>query len=105
MEALARYENVCCKLSGLLTELKKGHKQSKAAMIKQLTPFIQVARDCFGPDRLMFGSDWPMCTSAASWQEWFEVLSDIVDHWTNEDKQKLFVTNAVRIYRLQSPTV
>ncbi|ORE01369.1 amidohydrolase 2 [Rhizopus microsporus var. microsporus] len=105
MEALARYENVCCKLSGLLTELKKEHKRSKAAMTKQLTPFIQVARDCFGPDRLMFGSDWPMCTLAASWQEWFEVLSDIVDHWTNEDKQKLFVTNAVRIYRLQSPTV
>ncbi|CAO3692417.1 unnamed protein product [Rhizopus microsporus] len=91
MEALARYDNMCCKVSGLLTELKKEHKQ--------------IARDCFGLDRLIFGSDWPMCTLAASWQEWFEVLSEIVDHWTNEDKQKLFVTNAVRIYRLQSPTV
>ncbi|KAG1460947.1 hypothetical protein G6F56_005831 [Rhizopus delemar] len=104
IEALAKHKHVSCKVSGLVTELK--NNRSKDALVKQLEPFVNVVYACFGPDRIMFGSDWPICESGATWQTWMDVITEITRHWPSKDKHKLFVTNAIRIYRLhdlQSP--
>ncbi|KAI9245063.1 hypothetical protein BY458DRAFT_560865 [Sporodiniella umbellata] len=68
IEALAKYPNVNCKVSGLVTELKICRSESE--LVKQLKPFVNVVYTSFGPDRIMFGGDWPLCESNASWQLW-----------------------------------
>lgn len=96
MIALGKHENVVgCKVSGLVTE-------TTVWTPEQLRPFVQVAREAFGIDRLMFGGDWPVCESAVRWKTWLSLLSEIVQDWSEEDKEKLFVSNATRIYRLDS---
>ncbi|KAF7721245.1 hypothetical protein EC973_005008 [Apophysomyces ossiformis] len=95
MLTLGQSENVACKVSGLVTE------STKQPSADQLRPFVEVAVQAFGKDRIMFGGDWPVCESVAKWQKWVELLSEIVKDWSAEDKHKLFVTNAVRIYRLR----
>ena len=94
MQALAKFPNVYCKVSGLVTETTQW-------TVEQLKPFVEVAKNTFGIDRLMFGGDWPIVENAVSWHTWLELLSDIVEDWSNEDKNKLFVENATRIYRLK----
>ena len=56
--------------------------------------------DCFGWDRVMFGSDWPVCRFAATYEDWVKALQWIVTDATAEQRQKLFHDNAVRAYRL-----
>jgi L-fuconolactonase len=67
MEALARLPNVTCKVSGLLTELKAGGSRGDVARA------IGVLFDFFGPERLLWGSDWPVLTLAGSYGDWFEL--------------------------------
>ncbi|KAI9484959.1 hypothetical protein BDB00DRAFT_852388 [Zychaea mexicana] len=93
MQALAAFPNVSCKVSGLVTE-------TQTWTAAQLRPFVQVARNTFGIDRLLFGGDWPICENAVRWRTWLEVLSEVVEDWSEEDKDKLFVSNAARVYRL-----
>lgn len=100
MIQLSSNSNVSCKISGLVTELTS-HNDERSDVVKQLRPFIQVARDTFGIDRVMYGGDWPVCEIAnTSWQSWLEILSEIVKDWSEDDKEKLFVTNATHIYKL-----
>ncbi|KAI8138711.1 hypothetical protein BJV82DRAFT_630248 [Fennellomyces sp. T-0311] len=93
MEQLSQYPNVSCKVSGLVTE-------TETWTADQLKPFIQVARSTFGLDRLLFGGDWPICENAVRWRTWLELLCKAIEDWSEDDKQKLFVSNAARIYRL-----
>jgi L-fuconolactonase len=100
MKTISEFPNVSCKVSGLMTELSEPEKLSFDEVVAQLKPFVEAARNCFGIDRIMFGGDWPVVELATQWQYWFDVLCEIVKDWPEEDKQKLFVTNATRIYRL-----
>ncbi|KAF1797402.1 hypothetical protein V8B55DRAFT_1516403 [Mucor lusitanicus] len=103
MQDLSRLDNVYCKVSGLITEFKADDHKTQAQVAQWLKPFIQVARDSFGVDRLMFGGDWPVIELSKydlKWQQWLEILCDIVKDWTEEDKAKLFVANATRFYKL-----
>ncbi|KAI9243739.1 hypothetical protein BDA99DRAFT_529920 [Phascolomyces articulosus] len=93
MQALAKFPNVHCKVSGLVTETTEW-------TANQLKPFVQVAKNTFGIDRLMFGGDWPIVENAVRWNTWLEILSEIVMDWSEEDKNKLFVANATKIYHL-----
>ncbi|KAG0166294.1 hypothetical protein DFQ28_007556 [Apophysomyces sp. BC1034] len=95
MLSLGRLRNVACKVSGLVTET------TDPPTVEQLRPFVDVALQAFGNDRIMFGGDWPVCENAVRWQRWIELLSEIVKDWSKEDRHKLFFTNAVRIYRLK----
>ncbi len=65
-----------------------------------LAPIVKHVRDCFGPNRLLFGGDWPVCTLAASLVQWVKALQEIVADWPEEDQQKLFWRNAVEFYQL-----
>jgi L-fuconolactonase len=94
---LARFPNVFCKISGMVTEADWHQWQSE-----QFFPYLDAAFECFGPDRLMFGSDWPVCTLAASYEQVFHLpLSYMQDKgYTDGDIRKVFGENAARIYSL-----
>lgn len=92
---LAQFENVACKLSGLVTEAD--HANWKPA---DLQPYIEHVLEVFGADRLMFGSDWPVCTWASTFSRWFETLQQFLAPLTDAQKQAIFADNAIRFYGL-----
>lgn len=96
MAEIAANPGVYCKLSGMVTEADHQHWSTE-----QITPYIQHAIELFGYDRIMFGSDWPVCLLAASYDEVVGVLEQAIDsQLTSEDREKLFGRNAAAFYRL-----
>jgi len=93
---LASQPNLYCKLSGMVTEAD--HAGWKA---DQFVPYIRHVLECFGPDRVLFGSDWPVCLLAASYEEVVDILERALpDSWGEAEKEKLFGGNAKAFYRL-----
>lgn len=96
MAQLARHPNLHCKLSGMVTEADHLHWS-----IDDLRPYVEHVVQCFGFDRLMFGSDWPVCLQAASYDQVIGALEQILSSSLNEDSErKLFGENAARFYKL-----
>jgi L-fuconolactonase len=95
LEALALSENVFCKLSGMVTEAdwKNWNKED-------FTPYMDVVLEAFGIDRIMFGSDWPVCLVAASYEEVIGIISDYFSSFSSSEKEKIFGGNASRFYKL-----
>jgi L-fucono-1,5-lactonase len=92
---LARRPNVMCKLSGLVTEAGPGWAAA------QIAPYADRLLECFGPDRLMFGSDWPVCTLAASYGEVLALAREVLgDHLALAERDAVFAGNAVIAYGL-----
>lgn len=92
---LASYRNIHCKLSGLVTEANWSSWQTD-----DLRPFVDVALESFGADRLMFGSDYPVCLLAASYDRVLESFQQILKDLSGPDREKLFSTNATKFYRV-----
>jgi L-fuconolactonase len=90
--ALALRPNVYLKLSGLLTETAPGTGQEAIA------PYAAHALSCFGPERTMFGSDWPVLTLASDYQDWFRMAEALTGHLTPEEKDAVFGGTAARFY-------
>jgi L-fuconolactonase len=100
MREVAAFPTVNCKLSGMVTEAD--HAQWSPASLK---PYVDHALDVFGPDRLMFGSDWPVCRLAAEYAEVLNALRTVLSARVSvADLWKIFGSNAVRFYRTASPT-
>jgi len=97
LAALADRSNVVCKLSGLTTEA-----DHEAWTPAQLRPYLGHALECFGPDRCLAGSDWPVATLATGYPRWMDVLRDSVPVGARE---AVFSGNAVRIYGLSRQTM
>lgn len=94
--AIAKYPNVYCKLSGLVTEADWESWKNE-----DFQPYIDHVLGCFGVDRCMFGSDWPVCTLAkADYKRVFDLLQHLVSSMTVEDKKKIFRENAAKFYKL-----
>ncbi len=93
---LADVPNVCCKLSGLVTE---AHWQRWRA--EDIHPYLDVVVDAFGSERLMIGSDWPVCTLAASYAAVMAVVSDYVQRLPAEAREGVLGGNAARFYGLE----
>jgi len=92
---LARRPNVTCKLSGLVTEAAAGWTGA------QIIPYAGRLLDCFGPGRLMFGSDWPVCTLAARYDEVLALATDALgSQLTPAELDTVFASNAIRTYGL-----
>ena len=66
-----------------------------------LAPIVNHVLDVFGPDRAIFASDWPVCTTVATLAEWVHALQDVVRGRPEEQRRKLFHDNAVRVYGLK----
>ncbi len=94
MRALATLPNVCCKLSGLLTEAPPG------ADAATLGPYVDVLLEHFGPQRLIWGSDWPVLTLAASYDTWIEITESLLQGASEDDRAAIMGGNAARVYRL-----
>ena len=95
IEALAAHENVSCKVSGMVTEAAwRNWKQS------DFVPFLDVVFTAFGPDRLMFGSDWPVCLVAAEYAEVVGIVRDFFGEATAGEQAQIFGGTATRFYGL-----
>lgn len=92
---LAAHPNVVCKLSGLVTE----DVWSDVAP-ERLRPYVEVVLEAFGPRRLMFGSDWPVCLLAASYREVFGVARQLTADLSEEERTAVFDTTAREVYSL-----
>ena len=95
MAAIARQPNVHCKLSGLVTE---GDWQQWSK--RDFFPYLDVVFDYFGPDRLLFGSDWPVCLVAANYTQVKTIIEQYVYPWGEEVRAKVFGRNAAAFYGL-----
>jgi len=95
IRALAAFENVSCKVSGMVTEAT--WRGWRAADFK---PYLDVVCDCFGIDRLMFGSDWPVCTLSAEYGQVVGLVGDYVQGLSLEAQDKIFGRNAAEFYQL-----
>ena len=93
----ARHPNVFCKLSGMVTEADWGHWK-----VDDLKPYVRAALEAFGPDRLMFGSDWPVCELAAGYVEVREALNEALGPISASERDEIFGGTAARFYGLKA---
>lgn len=96
MSELASHPNVWCKVSGLVTEADWSRWCAE-----DIRPYLDVVFEAFGPDRLMFGSDWPVCLLAASYRRVKELIDEYAACLSTAERSKLFGGNAVRFYGLR----
>lgn len=97
LRELAGHPNVWCKVSGMVTEADWAHWSAP-----DLRPYLDVAFEAFGPRRLMFGSDWPVCRVAGSYSRVLDVVEEYAGALTSEEREALFGTNAARFYGLDA---
>lgn len=95
LAGIAAFPNVCCKVSGLITEAKRG-----AWTADDLEPVIAIGIELFGFDRLMFGSDWPVCLLASSYTEVVDATRAALGDIGEAELSKFWSGNAIRFYRL-----
>ncbi|HET7815023.1 MAG TPA: amidohydrolase family protein [Candidatus Baltobacteraceae bacterium] len=95
LKSLAQYSNVSCKLSGLVTEANWNTWTED-----EIVPYARHILDVFGPDRVMFGSDWPVCLLAASYERVLELTKRVLQTLPAEKRRAVLAENAARIYRL-----
>lgn len=95
VRALARRPNVYCKLSGLATEADR-----ERWTLHDLQPYVDVVLEAFGPQRLMFGSDWPVCTLATPYDRWVETVEVLLSGLSDEERDRILGGTAVEAYRL-----
>ena len=87
--------NTYCKLSGMITEA-----DWRAWKPSDLKPYVDVALEAFGPDRCMFGSDWPVCELAGSYQRVYDALLEVIGHLGIAERQAILGGTAARFYGL-----
>jgi L-fuconolactonase len=94
---LSKRSNVCCKLSGMVTE----DSWSKWS-IDSLRPYLDTVVDAFGAHRLLAGSDWPVCLVAANYMQWWQLLRNYFAPFSADERADIFGATAVRIYNLKT---
>lgn len=95
LKTLSKFPNVWCKLSGLVTEADHQNWTQE-----DLKPYIAHVIDCFGFDRVMYGSDWPVAYQATEYPYWVETLAWAVEGCSEAELRNLFRENAIKFYRL-----
>lgn len=91
--AAAGFPNMHCKLSGMITEADWDHWKPH-----DLRRYVDIALDCFGPQRLMYGSDWPVCELAGSYQQQFDALRSCLGQLSVAERQEIYCGTAQRFY-------
>jgi len=94
---IAQNKNIFCKVSGLVTEANWHNWKPE-----DFKPYLNVVFEAFGADRLMFGSDWPVCLVAASYRQVKQLTEDFVKGYSEGDRDKIFGGNAARFYGLKA---
>jgi L-fuconolactonase len=96
IQELSKRSNVCCKISGMVTEDSWSHWS-----IESLRPYLDTVVSAFGADRLLAGSDWPVCLLAASYNHWWQVLRNYFADFSSDERAAIFGATAVRTYKLK----
>ena len=96
LRELGRRPHVCCKLSGLVTEI--GRSQWTVA---DLRPYVDVVLEAFGPERVLFGSDWPVCLVACGYARWMQIVQELIAPLSSSERAAILGENARRVYRLR----
>lgn len=94
--ALAERKNVICKISGIIARVPKEWSA------EDLAPIVNHCLDSFGPDRVIFGSDWPVCLLGASYRQWVTALKEIIEERPAAEQKKLLSANAIKFYGLKA---
>jgi L-fuconolactonase len=92
---LAEREHAYCKLSGMVTEA-----DWQAWTIEDLRPYVDVVLDAFGPRRLTFGSDWPVCLVASEYRRWIDTVRAMTSSLSESEQRRIFGETAVEAYAL-----
>jgi L-fuconolactonase len=100
LNELAALPNVCCKLSGLVTEAD-WHSWTPA----QLRPYLDAALDAFGPDRLMIGSDWPVCTLAAGYKDVIDLARDAIGEYSVAEQERMLGGTACEFWNITTKEI
>ena len=95
IQELARRENVSCKISGMVTEA-----DFNSWTPPQLQPYFDVVLEAFGADRLLFGSDWPVCLVATSYKNWMDLVQKSISELSKIEQAQIMGENAIRLYQL-----
>jgi L-fuconolactonase len=96
MRELAKFPNVMCKVSGMVTEADWQNWQQE-----DFVPYLDTIFESFGTDRIMFGSDWPVCTVAASYDNIFGIVEKYIRRLSYSKKEKIFGRNAMTAYNIR----
>jgi predicted TIM-barrel fold metal-dependent hydrolase len=94
MAALADRDNVVCKISGIVARAPKNWTPA------ELAPIINYCLDRFGPNRVMFGGDWPVCKLGASYRQWVDGLKAVIADRPLVQQKKLLHDNAAAFYQV-----
>jgi len=96
IEELSKRSNVFCKISGMVTEDSWSHWS-----IESLRPYLDTVVRAFGPDRLMAGSDWPVCLVATHYAQWWQILRNYFADFSDDQRAQIFGATATTIYNLK----
>jgi L-fuconolactonase len=97
LREIAQNKNVFCKMSGMVTEADWHNWK-----LEDFKPYLDVVFEAFRAERLMFGSDWPVCLVAASYRQVKQLIEDYVKGFSQADKDRIFGGNAERFYELKA---
>jgi len=93
--ALAKFPNVYCKVSGMVTEADWNTWKPE-----NIRPYLDVIMDAFGPERILIGSDWPVCLVAGKYSEVMQVVTDYISTFTEKEQALMLGENAAKAYRI-----
>lgn len=95
IQQVAQYENVCCKISGFITEADmKNWKE------KDFIPYFDIVLESFGINRIMFGSDWPVCNGGADYNTVINIMKKYFSSFTQNEQDQFFGDNAIKFYNV-----
>ncbi|MFJ9250991.1 amidohydrolase family protein [Streptomyces sp. NPDC101776] len=100
LRQLAAHPQVRCKVSGLVTEA-----DHRRWTIEDIRPVWDILLSTFGADRLMFGSDWPVCVLAGGWNQWAATVEELLADCSAAETSAILTRTATRLYRLNSPAL
>ena len=96
MQEIGKHKNVLCKLSGMITE---ADYQNWTA--EQLVPYLELVLKAFGPERIMYGSDWPVCLVAGNYTQVKNLVGDFITKLSNAEQEAIMGLNAIEFYNLK----
>ena len=95
---LARFPNLLCKISGMVTEADHLHWKAP-----DFQPFLETVVAAFGPERLMFGTDWPVCRLAATYEAFEGLVRYFFRGWSPAQSEAFYGGNGARCYSVSAP--
>ena len=96
MQAIAQHDNVYCKISGMVTEA-----DWQTWKIDDFKPYLDIVVNSFGTSRILFGSDWPVCLVAGSYEKVLEIVKNYFNPFSAQEQDLVFGENAVKFYNLK----